>query len=182
MAFFQKLNVFTERIEKFIIAYSILVMAGVSIVNVIARNFLHRSFSWVEEVTQFSVVLVTFVGTSYAARTGTHIRMSVLSDFAGRKGRKVLAVLVSLGTALFMSYVTFYSALYVHGLYTMNKYTLGLQIPIYVIMIWVPIGFAMTAAQYFGTLYLNLTRPEVYISPAKPDAVGSEDDWVVREV
>ena len=177
---FKKLNAMCESIEKIIVSYSILTMALVAILNVIGRNFFKTSFSWAEEVTQFSVVLVTFVGTAYAARTGAHIRMSALSDALGHKGKKIVAVVVALGTALFMGYMTYYSVLYVKGLYAMKKYTLGLQIPVYIIMAWVPVGFAFATLQYLITLYKNVTCPEVFIAPDVLEGQGGEG-WEIEE-
>ena len=131
MRFGSKLENFCEKAEEALISLGIMTMAFVAIVNVIGRNLFMHSFSWVEEITQFSIVIVTFIGTSYAARKGLHIRMSMLPDLLGELGgagkflRKGLALSVSLGTALFMFYLTWYSGMYVKGLFAMNKYTLG---------------------------------------------------------
>ncbi len=170
----KKINDLCESIEKIIIAYSILVMAIVAIVNVVGRNLFGTSFSWVEEVTQFSVVLVTFVGTAYAARNGLHIRMSALTDALPPKAKKFMAVIIATGTGLFMAYMTYYSVIYVKGLYTMNKFTLGLQIPVYFIILWVPLGFAMAALQYFATVWKNLKEEGIYISPTVLDGENEE--------
>ena len=85
-------NGLCERVEKFIISWGTITMAVVSIINVLSRNIFHVSFSWVEEISQFSVVLVTFVGTAYAARMGLHIRMTALSDIMGYKSEGKFAV------------------------------------------------------------------------------------------
>lgn len=172
--FIRKANLFCEKVEKIVIAWGIIVMALAAITNVIGRNVFRYSFSWVEEVTQFSVVLVTFIGTAYAARKGAHIRMSILSDFMGYKGKKFLAAFVSLGTALLMVYLTWHGALYVKSLYAMNKYTLGLQIPVYAIMIWVPVGFAMTALQFFITFVQNIGNRGVYVAPSIQEGQSDE--------
>lgn len=151
----ERVNGLCERMEKFIISWGTITMAVVSIINVLSRNIFHVSFSWVEEISQFSVVLVTFVGTAYAARMGLHIRMTALSDIMGYRGRKFLVLFTSLGTAVFLCLMMWYGILYVKGLYMMNKYTLGLQIPVYVVMLWVPIGFFLTAVQYLATFWKN---------------------------
>ena len=169
MSLWKKIGRLCERTEEFLISSGIIVMASAAILNVVGRNVFQNSFSWVEEVTQFSVVLVTFVGTAYAARKGVHIRMSMLSDASGPRIRKTLALAVSLGTALFMFYLTWYGALYVKNLYMMKKYTLGLQIPVYVIMLWVPVGFAASGMQYLGTFWRNLREKGVYIAPTVRD-------------
>jgi len=169
MSFWEKIDCLCERVEKFLISGGIIIMAFVAILNVIGRNVFQNSFSWVEEVTQFSTVLVTFAGTAYAARKGVHIRMSFLPDIMGGRTQKILALVVSLGTALFMFYLTWYEALYVKSLYTMKKYTLGLQIPVYIIMGGVPIGLAVTGILYLRTFWRNLKEKDTYIAPTVRD-------------
>ena len=176
----ERVNGLCERVEKFIVSWGTITMAVVSIINVLSRNIFHVSFSWVEEISQFSVVLVTFVGTAYAARMGLHIRMTALSDIMGYRGRKFLVLFTSLGTAVFLCLMMWYGILYVKGLYMMNKYTLGLQIPVYVVMLWVPIGFFLTAVQYLTTFWKNLTHKGIFIAPSVAES-GAEDGWTLSE-
>ena len=180
MGNFERINGFCEAIEKFIVAWGTITMAVVSIINVLSRNFFHVSFAWVEEISQFSVVLVTFVGTAYAARKGLHIRMTLLTDVMGHGGRKFLTLLTTLGTALFLAAMTGYSVLYVKGLYVMNKYTLGLQIPVYLVMLWVPVGFFLASLQYFMTFWKNLTHKAIFIAPSITEE-GTDDEWNLSE-
>ena len=177
---FERVDAVCETIERFIVSWGTITMAVVSIINVVSRNLFRISFSWVEEISQFSVVLVTFVGTAYAARKGLHIRMTILTDIAGHRGRKFLTLLTSLGTALFLAYMMWYSVLYVKGLYVMNKYTLGLQIPVYVVMLWVPVGFFLASVQYFMTFWKNLTHESIFIAPSVTEE-GAEDGWNLSE-
>lgn len=164
MKFLYTLDSFCERFEKFVISWSIIIMALVAILNVLGRNLFHHSFTWAEEVTQFTIVWITFVGSSYAARIGAHIRISTLSDVLGQRGRKILMIVVSAGTAALMFYLGWYAYLYVAKLAEIKKQTLGLQIPLYLIMLWVPVGFVMTGIQYVLALIKNLTSKEVYLS------------------
>jgi len=139
-------------------------MALVAVLNVLGRNLFQHSFTWAEEVTQFTIVWVTFIGTSYAARIGAHIRISALSDVLGQRGRKILMIIVSAGTAALMFYLSWYAFLYVIKLVEIKKQTLGLHIPLYLIMLWVPVGFVMTGIQYTLAVIKNLISEDVYLS------------------
>ncbi|WP_024821680.1 TRAP transporter small permease [Aminobacterium mobile] len=164
MSFFNMLDSLCERFEKFVVSWSIIIMALVAIINVIGRNLFQHSLTWAEEVTQFTIVWVTFVGTSYAARIGAHIRMSALSDVLGPRGRKILMIIISAGTAVLMFYLSWYAYLYVAKLAEIKKQTLGLHIPLYLIMLWVPVGFVMTGIQYVLAVIKNLKSEDVYLS------------------
>lgn len=159
------INSYCEKFEKFVISWSIILMALIAIVNVLSRNILNSSLTWAEEVTQFTIIWVTFIGTSYAARIGVHIRMSALSDILGHKTKKYLMILVTAGTAALMFYMAYFGYLYTLKLYTTHRLTLGLHIPLYLVILWVPVGFVMTAIQYILTVLKNFREEEVYISP-----------------
>lgn len=163
-----------EKFERFAVSWSIIIMASVSIVNVLGRNIFQHSFTWAEEVTQFAIVWVTFIGVSYAARLGVHIRMTALFDLLSLKGRKILMIIISAGTAGLMFFLAWYGYKYTLSLYTIKRHTLGLGIPLYLIIMWVPIGFISTGLQYVQTLVMNIVKEEVYISPTLTDIEQDE--------
>lgn len=149
-------------------------MAVVAIANVVGRNLFGHSFSWAEEVTQFSIIWVTFIGASYAARMGAHIRMTALFDILSPGLRKALMIIITLSTAGLMFFLAWYGFKYTMNLYTIKRHTLGLQIPLYLIIMWVPLGFILTGIQYLQTGILNLVKKEIYISPVLVE--GLEED------
>src|SRR6056297_2966486 len=60
------------------------------------------------------------------------------------------------------------------NLYAIQRRTLGLRIPLYLIIMWVPIGFVSAGLQYVQTLFMNIASKDVYISPTHIDE--EEDD------
>lgn len=172
------LNGLVERFERFAVSWSIIIMASVSIINVIGRNVFQHSFTWAEEVTQFAIVWVTFIGISYAARLGAHIRMTALFDVLPKKGRKVLMIVISAGTAALMFFLAWYALQYTLNLYAIQRRTLGLRIPLYLIIMWVPIGFISAGLQYVQTLFMNIVSSDVYVSPT---LIDEEEDEVSQQ-
>ena len=59
------------RFEGWVLAYGVLLMALNTVANVVARR-LGQSFYFTEELNQFLMVLITFVGIGYAARRARH--------------------------------------------------------------------------------------------------------------
>ena len=68
------------RLEEFIMATGIILMAINTIVNVISRFIFNHSIIFAEELNSTFILLVTFAGIGYAARHGRHIRMSAIYD------------------------------------------------------------------------------------------------------
>ena len=150
--------------EGFILAYGVILMALNAVVNVLGRTLLGQSLYFSEELNQFLIVLITFMGMGYAARKGRHIRMSAIYDQLGDSGRKILMVLICAITAAVMFLLAYYSYGYVARIHRLGKVTPALQMPLYLTYIWVPIGFVITGIQYLLTVIKNLTHREVYIS------------------
>lgn len=152
------------RFEAFVLAFGVLLMAANSIANVVGRFVFARSLYFSEELNQFLIVLVTFVGLGYAARKGRHIRMSAVYDQLSDRQRKAVMVLIAGVTAAVMFVLAYYSYVYVARVATLGKVTPSLQVPLYLTYFWVPLGFIITGIQYIMTVVKNLQSDDIYIS------------------
>lgn len=161
------------RFEAVALALGVAAMAAISVANVVGRFVLGQSIFFTEELNQFLVVMITFLGIGYAARNGRHIRMTALYDTLPDRPRKALMVLICLVTAGFMLVLAWLAYGYVAGLAELGRIAPALGVPIWWGLVWMPLGFAITGLQYVLTAVVNLTRPEVYVST---DVVDTYDD------
>ena len=159
----RSLDRLVRQIEEKVIALSVVLMALILIANVILR-FFNSSLAPTEELSQFLIFFITFLGVSYAARNGLHIRMSLLSDALKGKPQKALALVVSLTTALFMFYVAWLSWRYVQRVGVQHRVSPILQWQVYYIYLVMPFGFFLTGLQYLLTFVRNLVSPGAWIS------------------
>ncbi len=185
MGALEKINDWIRKLEEFILAYGVLFMGGLTVVNVFARNFFNHSLSFATEINEFLIVLITFLGTSYAARNGRHIRMSAFHDIANKKIQKILTYIVTFGTAAFMYLLTFLSSQYVLSIFRSHKLSPVLRVPMYWIWIFVPIGLLMTAIHYTLAFVKNVMEDDVWVSFEERSeyedldtAMGKEDESV----
>jgi C4-dicarboxylate transporter DctQ subunit len=158
------------RFEAVVLAVGIILMAANSIANVVGRFVFAQSIYFSEELNQFLIVLVTFVGIGYAARKGRHIRMSAVYDQFGDRGRKVLMIIIAATTACVMFALAWFSYEYVARLASLGKVTPSLQVPLYLTYLWVPVGFVITGIQYALTVVQNLGSEDVWISYEQVDS------------
>ncbi len=158
------------RFEAFVLAAGVILMAVNSIGNVVGRFVFAQSIYFSEELNQFLIVLVTFVGLGYAARKGRHIRMSAVYDQLSDRNRKALMILIAGVTAAVMFVLAYYSFLYVSRVANLGKVTPALRLPLYLTYVWVPVGFVITGIQYVLTVTKNLGSRDVYISYEQVDA------------
>ena len=160
--------------EALILGVGVLLMAAVSIGNIFGRFFLGESLFFAEELNQFLIILITFIGIGYAARQGRHIRMSAIYDALPDAARKVLMVVIALVTAAAMFVLAWYSYVYVVSVYDTGRISASLRIPFYITQVWVPFGFVITGIQYVMTAIVNLTQPDVYLSSSVIDSYDDE--------
>ena len=162
--------------EAIVLSYGVLVMAVNSMANVIGRFVFGRSIYFSNELNAFLMVLITFMGLGYAARRGRHIRMSAIYDQLPDLGRKIMMIIISLVTAAVMLVLAYYAASYVHRLWELEKVTSSLRFPMWIMYLWVPLGFVIAGIQYLLTAYQNLRSSEVYVSYEFVDSYGESDE------
>ena len=164
MKLLQVLNNVLREIEKLLLTSGIIGLAIITIGNVISRKAFNASWSWAEEVSQFILVLITYMGISYAARKGRHIRMTAFNDMMNNKGKKIMAIIVAIITFIFLFYLSYYSALYVLKAKEIGRITPALRFPYYLVVIWVPIGLFTAGIQYVLTVIKNIKEKDVWLS------------------
>jgi TRAP-type C4-dicarboxylate transport system permease small subunit len=150
-------------IEEKAVALGVIGLAVILITNVTLR-FFHSSLPATEELSQFLIFYITFLGTSYAARSGMHIRMSMLSDALKGKARKTLAICIAAGTAAMMFYLSYLSYRYVMRVASLHRVSPILQIPVQYVWLVMPAGLFLTGVQYALALGRNIVSKGSWIS------------------
>ncbi|HMB76197.1 MAG TPA: TRAP transporter small permease [Kiloniellaceae bacterium] len=153
-----------SRFEAFALAAGVLLMAANTVANVVGRFIFQHSIFFTEELNSIIIVLITFAGIGYAARHGRHIRMSAIFDALPVKTRKAMMILISIITALSMFALCYFAVGYIHKVATSGRVLPALQIPVWWMFVWVPIGFFVTGVQYLLTAIKNFIEKDVYLS------------------
>lgn len=161
-----------ERVEIWILGWGIILMAVNTIANVFGRYVFNQSIYFSEELNEFLIIIVTFMGLGLATRKGIHIRMSAVYDALPAKIRKGLMVVIATTTAAMMALLAWYALEYVQKVASRGRITPALQVPLYLTYVWVVIGLALTSFQYLLTALrnLNFTETEVYVSYLEVDS------------
>ncbi len=160
-----RLSKAVTQLEELCLAWGILGIAALTIGNVIARTFFGTSLAFAEEISQFLIVLVTFLGLGYAAGKGRHIRMTALYDQLPEKQRKALTVLISATTSALLFYLSYLAVRYaLSTVHELGSVSPALRVPLWIVYLSAPIGFALGGIQYALALIKNLTTPGVWLS------------------
>lgn len=165
-----------HKFEGFILAFGVLCMALNTIAAVISRFIFNDALTFTDELNVIFIIITTFAGLSYAARKGRHIRMSALYDALPKPYRKCLMIFIALITSLFMLMLSYYSMLYILDVYESGRILPALEIPIFYIYLWVPVGFFITSLQYAFTIVKNLQEKKVYLSTSMHDEYCKKEE------
>lgn len=153
-----------NKVEGAILIISVLLMAFNNIFNVIGRVIFNNSLFFAEEVNSILIILITFAGTSFAARHGSHIRMTAIFDALPKKYQKVLMVIISFVTAICILVIGYFSIKYILWIAPRGQLLPALQIPVYTIYLWAPISLFITGMEYFLAGIKNLFNTEVFLA------------------
>lgn len=162
-----------SRVEAVILALGVLLMAVNTVGNVLSRFLLGESLHFAEEINRILIIMITFAGIGYAARHGRHIRMSALYDAFPVKVRRIMMIVIAFTTSAIMFFLAYYSVTFIFEMYQRGRVLPTLGTPIWMIYAWAPIGFTVTAVQYFLTGIKNCFSRDVYLSTQVLD--GYED-------
>ena len=154
------------RVEAFALGWAILVLAAFTVANVAGRFFFDESIFFIEELSEFLMVLITFFGLGYVTRKGRHIRMTAIYDQLPPRGKKAVMIVIAAVTAAVMFVMAWYALEYVQRTAARGKLTPALQVPLYLTYVPVVLGFFLSGVQYLLTVLRNLDfgDPRVFAS------------------
>ena len=69
-----------DRVGEAILVVALLGELGVIVVDVVARGFGSSGFLWTQEVAQFALSVITFIGGAVAYRGGQHSPVRIVVD------------------------------------------------------------------------------------------------------
>lgn len=166
------LDYWIDKFEAFILGLAILTMATNAIANVFGRYLFNQSLYFTDELNQFLIIIITFMGLGYITRKGKHIRMSAFYDMLAPRYKRYFMIVIALVTAATMLILAWYALEYVQKIARRGRVTPALQIPLYLTYFWVAIGFLLAAIQYLLTALKNfgLEDNSVYISYSTLDS------------
>ena len=160
-----RISAAVTRFEEIALAGGILGIAALTIGNVVARAAIGESLFFAEEVSQFLIVIVTFLGLGYAAGKGRHIRMTAFYDQLSRRWRKAVMLLISSTTALLLFFLAFLALDYaLDTVRVLGSVSPVLRVPRWLVYLAAPLGFTLAGVQYLLAFVKNLLAREVYLS------------------
>ena len=128
------------RIDHWIVAILLFIMASIAFVNILSRYLFHFSFAATEEITINLFVWVTVIGSGLAFERGGQLGMITLYKLFPKKLKKVVIFLSAALSALLFLLVDIYMIQAIYEELTLfNATSAALGIPVWIYYIGVPL-------------------------------------------
>jgi TRAP-type C4-dicarboxylate transport system permease small subunit len=149
-------KIFAKIIESLLVI-SLLSMVAFVILQVILRNVFSSGIAWADVATRHIVLWVTFLGAMLATRGRQHITIDILTRFIPRKPRNAVRIVLDSFAATIAMLLAITSLKFVieeHALHT----ELMAGIPLWMVEVIIPFGFAMISIEYAIGIGLDIWR------------------------
>lgn len=176
MEIIKKVDDIIAKIEGIFLSTSIIGMTILLVGNVFARRVLNQSWTFAEEIGQFLVVVATFMGLGYAVKLNQHVNMTAVLDLVPKKTKKTLVMIIAFLSMITLFYFAYLGFKYAFLVYESGRVTPALELPRYIVTIFMPLGFLSGAVRYLVTLMLNIKHKDlIYVSIDTPELDYDEE-------
>ncbi|WP_346796182.1 TRAP transporter small permease [Halomonas sp. Bachu 37] len=143
------------RPERWLGAMALIIIALISLANVVTRYVTGGSFSFTEEFSIFLLVVLTFAGASVALRRNRHIRIGLVERALPPGLRKVLILFQALCGVIVLGLITWYGGKLAWQEYQWESLSPGLGLPQWWYLVWLPV---LSAAMLWRLLQQTADR------------------------
>lgn len=159
------------RLEDWLTAVSMALLALITFTNVIVRYFTDSSFAWTEEFSVFLMIVLALVGGSSAVARDQHIRIEFFCASGSAARRRRLAQLGASLVAVLFTLIAALSVRVVWDDYRFEETSPGIGVPQWWYSVWLPILSALIAARAVGLLKRRTRQSDAeYLASDEPPA------------
>lgn len=137
-----------EHMEEFILVVLLVIIACVSLLQVIIRKVPWiPSLTWAEEFCRFCWIWSVFISLPYTIRMGNMLRVAVLLDMLPNVVRKTVNILVDFVTIGCMALLAYHSVAVVKGIQASGEASPAMLWPMWIVYSVMLIGFALAVVR-----------------------------------
>lgn len=154
----QRIYTFIDKLETMTLVWTILTLAIIGFVQVIARYLFNYSFTWFEELGRYLGVFITFLGASIGVKTGSHFTMDLIVSHLKSPFRQIVQCfthVLSAGFFMLVALTSWKVVLRMHGYETTSP---TLEIPMYIAYLPIPV-FSMVMGCRFIIKAIESVKP-----------------------
>ena len=136
-----------NKMEEYFLVYSLILMVILVFIQVIMRYIFNNSLSWSEELVRYIFIWQIWLGASVGAKNNDHIRIEIFSNKLKQKPREALEILINGMIFVFYIFLIWQGIMYLKTVISTSMTSTGLQIPLWIVYISLPVGSAAVAVR-----------------------------------
>lgn len=145
-----------EHLEKMILGVLVGVINVVMLLQIVMRYVFNNSLPWTEELCRYCYIYFMFIGTAFAVKENSHLRVDSLLTALPKAARAILETVVDVVVTALLVFLFAASVRMVVSAYQVGNYSAGLKLPLYLLYLSVPLGFGLTVFRYVQRLVRKL--------------------------
>lgn len=142
-----RLGRFGAAVENGLLLILLLAMIGLSVAQIVLRNFFDIGFFWTDELLRLMVLWMAVVGGIAASRTDRHISINLVDNFLNGKGKLAAGMVIHAFSSFVCAVVTWFSIDFVKTSHEYGDVLLG-GVPAWWLQAVLPVGFALISYRY----------------------------------
>ena len=157
-----KITAVFDKVVNFFFLLGIIVLVtvwGIVCVDVVLRYFFNNPIMWGVEATEYGLVLITFLGTTWLLREKQHTSIDVVVSHLTPEARRIMNIIIHILGAIICFVITFYTALATLDQVQRNVLLAkAVEIPQAYLFVVIPLGSFLLSIQFLrGTFeYLRV--------------------------
>ena len=159
----QRITHFLDRVENITLVWTILTLAIIGFIQVIARYIFNYSFTWYEELGRYLGVFIAFQGAAIGVKTGSHFTMDLMVTKMRQPFQGLTQLLTHTLCGLFFFVVSFYSWKIVSRMAGYGTTSPTMEIPMYIAYLPIPVFSVLIGIRFLvrGAGFAKKIRKEV---------------------
>lgn len=145
----KKLNKFEEGV----LAYALLGIAVFTFVETVLRYSISYTFTWFNEVANYTIIFCTYLGASVGVKYGTHFSMEALTEYCPDKVSHLLKTVAYFLSGVMAVLFVYYGTKHLFSLKSFGVKSSAMQIPMYIPYIPIPLFSISIAFRFFALSY-----------------------------
>jgi C4-dicarboxylate transporter, DctQ subunit len=142
-----------------VLAGILLVLGMLSVsLDVVMRYFFTRPLFWVDELAEYSLLWITFCGTTWLLKQDDgHVVVDILGSRINPRKRSILTAFACIVGGFVSIILTYYSVKTTYGLFARGIYNPTLlEIPKGAVAVIIPVGSFMLCVQFIRNFFRHL--------------------------
>ncbi|MFQ3545993.1 TRAP transporter small permease [Halobacillus rhizosphaerae] len=165
-----------RRLEEVLLFLFSTVMVSVIFIQVVMRVS-GNSLSWSEELARYCFIWLVYIGISYGVKKQRHIKVEAGLLLLNDKGKLIASMLANVIFLIFCFFVMYYGYDIANQLLGFGQQSPALHLPMGLVYMATPIGFALTAIRLIQNLYNQFKM----LTGKKEVEIEDEKDRILKQ-